>query len=81
MRQGHVGSSSVRQHTHERKGGSALRDKALWVTGLVSEVNAYTIPTPLNFLSGKNPELLKMYIGEFEANIWQVFQRESGAHP
>ena len=28
-----------------RKGGSALRDKALWVTWLISEVNAYTILT------------------------------------
>ena len=38
-----------RQYTHEmltmREGGSALRDKALWVTWLVSEVSAYTILT------------------------------------
>jgi len=27
-----------------------LRDKALWVTGLVSKVNAYTIPTTVNIV-------------------------------
>jgi len=43
---GHVDSSAHTQDVHtKRKGGSALRDKALWVTGLISEVNAYSILT------------------------------------
>jgi len=44
---GHVDSSAHTQDVHtKREGRSALRDKALWVTGLVSEVNAYSILTP-----------------------------------
>jgi len=43
---GHVDSSAHTRDVHtKRKGGSALRDKALWVTGLVSKVNAYSILT------------------------------------
>ena len=43
---GHVDSSAHTQDVHtKREGGSALRDKVLWVTGLVSEVNAYSILT------------------------------------
>ena len=43
---GHVDSSAHTQDVHtKREGGSTLRDKALWVTGLVSEVNAYSILT------------------------------------
>ena len=45
---GHVDSSAHTQDVHtKREGGSALRDKALWVTGLVSKVNAYSILTSL----------------------------------
>jgi len=46
---GHVDLSAHTQDVHtKREGGSALRDKALWVTGLVSEVNAYSILTHPN---------------------------------
>jgi len=43
---GHVDSSAHTQDVHTKhEGGSALRDKVLWVTGLVSKVNAYSILT------------------------------------
>jgi len=32
----------------QREGRSALRDKALWVTGLVSEINVYAILTEVH---------------------------------
>jgi len=45
---GHKDSSAHTQDVYmKHKGGSTLRDKALWVTGLVSKVNAYSILTPL----------------------------------
>ena len=43
---GHVNSSAHTQDVHmKHKGGSTLRDKALWVMGLISEANAYPILT------------------------------------
>ena len=44
---GHVNLSAYTWDVHmKRNGRSALRDKALWVTGLVSKANAYPILTP-----------------------------------
>jgi len=50
---GHVDSSAHTQDVHtKREGGCALRDKALWVTGLVSKVNAYSILTARSRTTG-----------------------------
>jgi len=42
----------IHQHTHETltqcKGRSTLRDKVLWVTGLVSKINVYAILTEVH---------------------------------
>ena len=43
---GHMDLSAHTRDVHTKhEGRSMLRDKALWVTGLVSEVNAYPILT------------------------------------
>jgi len=43
---GHVDSSAHTQDVHTKhEGRSTLRDKVLWVTGLVSKVNTYSILT------------------------------------
>ena len=43
---GYVDLSAHTQDVHmKHEGGSTLRDKALWVTGLVSKVNTYSILT------------------------------------
>ena len=46
---GHVNSSAHTWDVHTRcKDESALRDKALWVMGLISKVNTYSILTEHN---------------------------------
>jgi SpoVK/Ycf46/Vps4 family AAA+-type ATPase len=31
----------------------------------------------LNFLSVKGPELINMYVGESEKNVWEIFEKVS----